>query len=41
MLGAETEKARLPRFSLVMGTESEIDYLSYPGMVDRCMRLVR
>ena len=35
MMGAATEKARLPRFSLIMGIESccEVDDLSCLGMV--------
>ena len=41
MFGAATEKARLPMFSLVLGTErcSEVDDLSDPGMDDRYRRL--
>ena len=36
MMGAATEKTRLPRFSLVLGIESccEVDDLSFPGMLD-------
>ena len=38
MMGAATEKARLPRFSLVMGIESccEVDALSCLGMLEKC-----
>ena len=41
MLVAATEKASLPRFCLVLGTESccEVDDLSFPGVFDRCRRL--
>ena len=43
MMGAETEKARLPRFSLVLGIESfcEVDDLSCLGMLEKCRRLAR
>ena len=43
MVGAETEKARLSKFSLVLGIENsiEIDDLSCIGNFDRCMRLAR
>ena len=43
MMGAATEKARLPRFSLVLGIEScgEIDDLSCLGMLEKCKRLAR
>ena len=36
MMGAATEKARLPRFSLVLGIESycEVDDLSCLGMLE-------
>ena len=38
MMGAATEKARLPRFSLVLGIESccEVDDLSCLGMLEKC-----
>ena len=41
MMCAATEKARLPRFSLVMGIESccEVDDLSCLGMLEKCRRL--
>ena len=37
MMGAATEKARLPRFSLVLGIESccEVDDLSCLGMLEK------
>ena len=43
MLGAATEKARLPIVSLVVGTSSccEVDDLSCLGMFDRCRRLAK
>ena len=43
MMGAATEKARLPRFSLVLGIESwcEVDALSFLGMLEKCRRLAR
>ena len=43
MIGAATEKARLPRFSLVLGIESfcEVDDLSCLGMLEKCRRLAR
>ena len=43
MIGAATEKARLPRFSLALGREScgEVDYLSCLGMLEKCRRLAR
>ena len=43
MSGAATEKARLHRFSLVLGIESccEVDDLSCPGMLEKCIRLAR
>ena len=43
MMGAATEKARLPRFSLVLGIESccEVDDLSCLGTLEKCMRLAR
>ena len=42
MMGAATEKARLPRFSLVLGIESccEVDDLSCLGTLEKCRRLV-
>ena len=42
-MGAATEKARLPRFSLVLGIESccEVDDLSCLGMLEKCRRLAR
>ena len=38
MMGAATEKARLPRFSLVLGMESccEVDDLSCLGPLEKC-----
>ena len=41
MMGAATEKARLPRFSLVRGIESccEVDDLSCLGTLEKCRRL--
>ena len=43
MIGAATEKARLPRFSLVLGIEicCEVDELSCLGMLEKCRRLAR
>ena len=43
MMGAATEKARLPRFSLVLGMEScsEVDDLSCLGMLEKYRRLAR
>ena len=43
MMGAATEKVRLPRFSLVLGIESccEVDDLSCLGMLEKCRRLAR
>ena len=43
MMGAATEKARLPRFSLVLGIESccEVDELSCLGTLEKCRRLAR
>ena len=45
MMGAGTEKARLPRFSLVivLGIESccEVDDLSCLGLLEKCRRLAR
>ena len=43
MMGAATEKARLPRFSLVVGIESccEVDDLSCLGTLEKCRRLAR
>ena len=43
MLGAPTEKARLPRFSEVLGTEScnKVVDLSCLKMFDICMRLAK
>ena len=42
-MGAATEKARLPRFSFVLGIESccEVDDLSCLGMLEKCRRLAR
>ena len=42
-MGAATEKARLPRFSLVLGIESccEVDGLSCLGTLVKCRRLAR
>ena len=41
MMGAATEKVRLPRFSLVLGIESccEVDDLSCLGTLEKCRRL--
>ena len=43
MMGAATEKARFPRFSLVLGIESccEVDDLSCLGTLEKCRRLAR
>ena len=43
MMGAATEKARLPRFNLVLGIERccEVDHLSCLGMLEKCRRLAR
>ena len=43
MMGAATEKARLPRFSFVRGIESccEVDDLSCLGIIEKCRRLAR
>ena len=43
MMAAATEKARLPRFSFVLGIESccEVDDLSCLGMLEKCRRLAR
>ena len=43
MIGAATEKARLPRFSFVLGIEScwEVDDRSCLGMLEKCRRLAR
>ena len=43
MMGAATEKACLPGFSLVLGIESccEVDDLSCLGMLEKCRRLAR
>ena len=43
MMGAATEIARLPGFSLVLGIEicCEIDDLSCLGMLEKCRRLAR
>ena len=43
MMGAATENAHLPRFSLVLGIESccEVDYLSCLGMLENYRRLAR
>ena len=43
MIGAATEKACLPRFSLVLGIESycAVDDLSCLGMLEKCRRLAR
>ena len=43
MMDAATEKARLPRFSLVLGIESccEVDDLSCLGTLEKCRRLAR
>ena len=43
MMGAATEKARLPRFRLVLGIESccEVDDLSCLGTLEKFRRLAR
>ena len=43
MMGAATEKARLPRFSLDLGIESccKVDDLSFLAMLEKCRRLAR
>ena len=43
MMGAPTEKARLPRFSLVLGIESccEVDDLSCLGMLEKCLETIQ
>ena len=43
MMGAATKKARLPRFSLVLGIGSccEVDDLSCLGMLEKCRRHAR
>ena len=43
MMGASTEKARLPRLSFVPGIESccEVDDLSCLGILEKCRRLAR
>ena len=43
MMGAATEKARLPRFSLVLGIESccEVDDLSCLGTLEKCMETLQ
>ena len=43
MMGAATEKARLPRLSLVLEIESfcEVDDLSCLGMLEKCRILAR
>ena len=43
MMGAATEKSRLPRFTLVLGIESccEVDELGCLGMLEKCRRLDR
>ena len=43
MMGAATEKARLPRFSLVLEIESccVVDDLSCLAMLEKCRRLAR
>ena len=43
MMGAATEKARLPRFSLVLGIDMccEVDDLTCIGMLEKCRRLAR
>ena len=43
MMGAATEKARLPRFSLVLGIESycEVDDLTCLGMLEKGRSLAR
>ena len=43
MTGAATEKARLPRFSFVLGIENccEVDDLSCLAMLEKCRRLAR
>ena len=43
MMGAATEKARLPKLSFVLGIESccEVDDLSCLGMLEKCRRLAK
>ena len=43
MMGAATEKARLPKFSFVPGIESccGVDDLCCLGMLEKCRRLAR
>ena len=43
MMDAATEKACLPRFSLVVGIDSccGVDDLSCLGMLEKCRRLAR
>ena len=43
MIGAATEKTRLPRFSFVLEIESccEVDDRSCRGMLEKCRRLAR
>ena len=43
MIGAATEKARLPRFSFVLGIERccDVDDLICLGMLEKCRRLAR
>ena len=43
MIGATTKKARLPRYSLVLGIDSccEVDDLSCLGMLEKCRKLAR
>ena len=43
IMGAATENARLPRFSLVLGIESccVVDDLSCLGILEKCRRLAR
>ena len=43
MMGAATEKACLPRLSLVLGIESccDVDDLSFLGTLEKCRRLAR
>ena len=43
MMCAATEKARLPRFSFVLGIERccGVDDLSCLGMLEKCRRLAR
>ena len=43
MMGAAPEKARLPRFCLVLGIDSccDVDDLSSLGMLEKCRGVMR